>query len=86
MTDDTLFEAGVLRIARHRWPGAESTGPTLIDGQERDGIFITEECVHLVECTTSRRKDKADSDLKKLFALANGPELELSRPTLSKYC
>jgi hypothetical protein len=70
MTDDASFEAEVLRIARHRWPSAENAGSALIEGQERDGVFITEDCVHLIESTTSRRKDKAETDLKKLFALA----------------
>ena len=35
----------------------------MIAGRERDGVFITEDCVHLVECTISRTKVKAKQDL-----------------------
>jgi hypothetical protein len=65
------FEQEVLRIARYRWPSAENSGNEMIDGKERDGIFITEEIVHLVECTTSREKAKAEKDLTKLGELYN---------------
>lgn len=41
----------------------------MFTGRERDGIFITEDCIHLVECTTSREKAKAQKDLLKLFEL-----------------
>lgn len=63
------FENEVRRIARHRWPSAQYSGSTMFDGRERDGVFITEECIHLLECTTSRQRDKALSDLKKLHSL-----------------
>jgi hypothetical protein len=64
------FEDEVRRIARLLWPSAEFDGANISDGRERDGIFVTEECVHLLECTTSRKKDKAEEDVKKLFNLA----------------
>jgi len=38
-------------------------------GKERDGIFITEDCIHLVECSVSREKAKAEKDLNKLYEL-----------------
>ena len=38
--------------------------------KERDGIFVTEECVHIVECTASHKKDKAEEDVKKIFHLS----------------
>lgn len=63
------FEEEVRRAARAKWPGQEASGAELIDGRERDGIFVTDECVHLLECTTSRKKEKAQSDLEKLAAL-----------------
>lgn len=69
MIDPHHFEEEVGRIARYRWPSAEYGGPSMVDGKERDGIFITEDNVHLVECTTSRTKDKAEKDLGKLFEL-----------------
>ena len=43
----------------------------MVHGRERDGIFETEECVHLVEATTSRRKEKAVDDVRKLVDLAS---------------
>lgn len=69
MKTPQLFEQEVLRLARNRWPSAENSGSEKIAGKERDGVFITEECVHLVECTVSREKDKAQKDLGKLFEL-----------------
>jgi hypothetical protein len=67
---DNQFEDEVRRIARLLWPTAEFDGAAIAGGRERDGIFVTEECVHIVECTTSRKRDKAEEDAKKLFNLA----------------
>ena len=53
-----------LREARH-------SGAITLEGRERDGIFETEECVHLLEATTSRRLDKAKQDVGKLAALVS---------------
>ena len=64
------FENEVRRIARNLWPSAAFSGSAKEDGQERDGIFVTDEMVHLIECTTSRRKDKAEQDGRKLADLA----------------
>lgn len=64
------FEKEVRNIARQLWPEAFGGGSEVIDGKERDGIYITEETVHLIECTTSRTKDKAEKDVGKLSALA----------------
>lgn len=68
-TDDTHFENEVRRIARSRWPDAQYSGASLINGRERDGVFETEDVIHYVEATTSKRADKARSDTKKLFEL-----------------
>lgn len=43
----------------------------MVGGRERDGIYVTEDVVHLLECTTSRQKAKAEGDLTKLFDLYN---------------
>lgn len=67
--DPHLFEQEVRRIARYRWPSSEYSGTDMIAGRERDGIYITEECVHLVECTCLREKAKAKKDLEKLYEL-----------------
>ena len=67
---DTTFEDEVRRIARHLWPAAAFFGSAKEAGQERDGIFITDEMVHLIECTVSRRKDKAQKDASKLATLS----------------
>jgi type II secretory pathway predicted ATPase ExeA len=68
--DEKLFENEVRRIARELWPDAEHDGSRMIEGRERDGVFETEDCVHLVECTVSHSKQKADDDSKKLVSLA----------------
>ncbi len=70
-TDDQIFENEVRRIARQLWPSDEYGGAQIVKGQERDGIFETEECFHLVEATTSLKKDKAEKDTGKLVALTS---------------
>ena len=67
--DPYEFEQEVRRLARLRWPQAATGGAEMIAGRERDGVFLTEDCVHLIECTCSRAKDKARGDMKKLFGL-----------------
>lgn len=64
------FEDEVRRIARLLWPAAEFSGAANVDGSERDGVFETEECTHLLEVTTLRTKAKAASDIEKLVTLA----------------
>lgn len=66
-SEDLLFENEVRRIARARWPQAEFDGAVMKDGKERDGVFETDDVVHYVEATTSRRADKAKDDTKKIF-------------------
>ena len=65
------FENDVRRIARELWPQAEFSGATKHDGRERDGVFDTEDCRHVVEATTSREKAKAVKDIQKLVDLVN---------------
>ncbi len=67
MSDGFDFEHEVRRIARAKWPSARLNGGALIlGGKERDGVFETEECVHFIEATVSRGKEKASDDAKKL--------------------
>ena len=68
--NDTEFENEVRDIARHLWPSAAFSGAAKVGGRERDGVFITDEMVHLIECTTSPRKDKAVQDTQKLESLS----------------
>lgn len=77
---DEEFENDVRRIARLIWPGAEYAGAAMEDGKERDGVFVTPDIVHLLECTTSRGKDKAERDVAKLVKLAPSMQQRHSRP------
>src|SRR5262245_46778697 len=69
MYDPQQFEQDVRRIARYRWPTAEYSGSEVHAGQERDGVFVTEDCIHLVEATAMRDMEKARKDLSKLHQL-----------------
>jgi hypothetical protein len=64
------FENEARRIARALWPEARYSGAVKVDGRERDGVFETEECIHLLEATTSRKQAKAEEDIKKMVKLA----------------
>ena len=63
------FENEVRRIARALWPSAEFDGATIMENRERDGVFVTEDCIHIVEATTSRSEEKAKQDLVKITKL-----------------
>jgi len=78
------FENEVRRIARLLWPEAQFSGAAEVDGRERDGIFITEECIHCLEATTSRKKEKAQEDIGKMAALA--PKLQRNYPCKAIRC
>jgi AraC-like DNA-binding protein len=78
--EDADFENEVRRVARALWPEARYSGAANVDGRERDGIFETEECIHLLEATTSRKLEKARKDVGKLVALAS----KLRRSTYHK--
>lgn len=43
------FENEVRRVAHTLWTEARYSGAVNVDGRERDGIFETEECIHLLE-------------------------------------
>ncbi len=71
---DHEFEDEVRRLARLLWPAAQYDGAANRDGRERDGVFETEEFVHIVECTVSRSKRKAQEDFAKLLTLIRRTE------------
>lgn len=76
--EQRFFEDEVRRIARQLWPEAQYQGSEIKDGRERDGVFQTEDCVHLVEATVSRSKTKAEDDAKKLASLAKRLQSRIS--------
>ncbi len=43
----------------------------MVDGRETDGVFQTEDRIHIVEATISRRKSKAQDDIEKLTKSMN---------------
>lgn len=65
--EERVFEEEVLRVARALW-GKERPfqGSQMLDGAERDGVFVGQDVVALVEATVSRRLDKAKKDGDKL--------------------
>lgn len=69
--DQRAFENEVRRVARELWPEAQYGGAQLFDGSERDGVFETEDCVHIMEATVSRSKEKAQHDIGKMVSMAN---------------
>ena len=69
MLEEHDFEREVLRIARYLWHEAEYGGSVNVEGKERDGVFQTEDCTHIIEATTSRKKEKAEQDLDKIAGL-----------------
>src|SRR4051794_6230405 len=66
MTTDRDFENEVRRVARALWPSGAPGGATYVGSREVDGLFETDDQIHFLECTTSRRKDKAEQDGQKL--------------------
>ena len=68
-SENEHFENDVRRIARELWPAAQYGGAVLVDRRETDGVFDTEDCRHVVEATTSRKRAKAEEDIRKLSSL-----------------
>ena len=68
-TTNGEFEDEVRRIARLLWPSAQFDGASIEDGRERDGIFETNEFVHVIECTVSHTVEKAREDSVKISKL-----------------
>ena len=67
--ENEQFENDVRRIARELWPTAEYDGAAIVDRRETDGVFDAEDCRHVVEATTSRKRVKAEEDIRKLLDL-----------------
>ncbi|WP_417482625.1 NACHT domain-containing protein [Maricaulis sp.] len=67
--ENEAFEEEVRRIARLLWSTDQSGGSATEDGRERDGIFENRDMIHIVEATTSRRKDKIQGDAHKTALL-----------------
>jgi hypothetical protein len=74
--EERTFEDEVRRVARQLWPEDQFAGAREIGGRERDGIFVTEDLVNILECTVSRRKDKAADEQKKIADAARLLEKE----------
>jgi hypothetical protein len=66
--EQRVFEADVRRVAESLWPSAYG-GAVLVDGRERDGVYESDDAVHLIEATVSKRLEKAKEDLPKLVEL-----------------
>jgi hypothetical protein len=63
------FEQQVKNVASRLWPEAIGGGSEVIEGKERDGVYITDDAVQLIECTISKTKEKAEKDIGKLSSL-----------------
>src|SRR5947207_2889854 len=58
--EQDVFENEVRRVARQLWPDAQYDGAHVVDGLERDGVFETEDCIHLLEATVTRSHMRCD--------------------------
>lgn len=54
----------------------------MISGLERDGIFVTPDVVHYIECTISKSKSKATQDIRKLDTTLEKLERRYRRPVI----
>lgn len=73
--ENEIFENEVRRIARSLWPSAEYGGASKELSREMDGVFETEDCLHLIECTISKTKSKVEHDIKKLIELTKSEKV-----------
>ena len=64
--ENARFENDVRRVARGLWPGGAYGGAAMLAGRESDGLFVDDDRINLIECATSRRRDKAQHDGAKL--------------------
>lgn len=63
------FEDEVRNIARNLFSNSPGQGSELIDGRERDGVFWNGSFYTVIEATTLKTKDKAETDAKKTHDL-----------------
>jgi NACHT domain len=64
-----IFESEVRRIARALWPDAAGGAENAFN-RERDGVFETEDCFHIIEATTSRSVSSIKDKLSRLSTAA----------------
>lgn len=69
ISDQKDFEKKVLEVAKLKFPYAQTLNNISIDGVERDGLFIGKDMVNYIECTISKKGDKAKKDINKLDSL-----------------
>lgn len=70
MADDgRSFEVRALALARAIHDPLGLQGPMVVLGRERDGVFVSDDAIHVFEFTTRRDKEKARSDGAKLADL-----------------
>lgn len=60
-----LFESEVRRVASELFPRAKTTGPVMLEGRERDGVYNDGEVIHILEATTSRKIETIRYNLSK---------------------
>ena len=65
------FEDEVRNISRNLFSNHLGQGSTVVDGRERDGVFWNGQFYTVVECTTMRTKEKAETDGKKTHELVS---------------
>jgi hypothetical protein len=63
------FEADVRRIASALYPASASGNAEMLMGRERDGIFLTDQLLVVIEATVSRKREKVAADAKKTAEL-----------------
>ena len=73
--DAREFELEVRRVAGLLYADSQG-GASVVEGSERDGVFITEDMVVVVEATISQEKSKAEKDGRKLKALTDKLSIE----------
>lgn len=76
--DDAIFESEVRRVASVRWPTVEPVVPENFFGRERDAVIVTDDLIHIIEGTTSRKKSKAEDDIKKSIDLTKSLRAQYS--------
>lgn len=65
--EEALFEEEVLRVSRALFAKNKPfQGSVILDSSERDGLFIGDDIIAVVEATVSKKLDKAKKDGKKL--------------------
>ena len=78
----SAFEGLVHSIAKELWE--EHGGVVNIDGREVDGVYETEDSIHIVEATIQRSKSKAFHDINKLAKIVQKYRKQLDGEKLVK--